>query len=380
MIIKEIKFTEVIIPGKPGTINSPALHKPLHKLSVGGSAGWSKQFDEMEKMIIELKLDNGVVGYGEFYRAQDNNVVDNIAKLLVGRSLDDFPLQNIPINYCREYDGFECAIWDAFAKSKSMRLVDLLGGQVNEKVKVGAWTGHRLVEEIGEMAKNFQAQGYETFKFKCDLEDDIPMWCQTIKDVAPGLQVILDPNERWGNLANTKRVVAPLEEVGNVYCLEDPMPRWQLQDYAILRSMTKIPIFLHVSLPYVVMAQRQYDAINAIAHQAIDGFNFNGGLAKFKELDAIASVAGMTCWHGSELDLGILEAMYVHQVAAAASCTDPSDIFGRLVREHDLLKQPIRIEGGYAYLPDNGYGLGIELDYDAIKHYQTDQRTITATS
>ena len=79
----------------------------------------------------------------------------------------------------------------------------------------------------------------------------------------------------------------------------------------------------------------------------------------------------MYSWHGSEIDLGILEAMYVHQVHAAPSCIWPSDIFGRLIRSHDLLQTPIRIEGSYAYLPQAGYGLGVELDRDAIEQYRT---------
>jgi len=92
-----------------------------------------------------------------------------------------------------------------------------------------------------------------------------------------------------------------------------------LQDYARLRTFTATPVVLHVSLPYIYLGQRPYDAINAIAHGAVDGFNFNCGLQKFRELDAIAHAANLPCWHGSEVDLGILEAMYVHSAAAARS-------------------------------------------------------------
>ena len=53
-------------------------------------------------------------------------------------------------------------------------------------------------------------------------------------------------------------------------------------------------------------------------------------------------------WHGSELDLGILEAMYLHQCAAAPSCIWPSDIFGRLIREHDLLTEPLDLQPPFA--------------------------------
>jgi muconate cycloisomerase len=65
--------------------------------------------------------------------------------------------------------------------------------------------------------------------------------------------------------------------------------------------------------------------------------------------------------------------MYLHQCAAAASCTWPSDIFGRLIREHDLLKQPLDIRPPIA-VPPAGAGLGVELNPDAVRNYQTDVR------
>ena len=65
--------------------------------------------------------------------------------------------------------------------------------------------------------------------------------------------------------------------------------------------------------------------------------------------------------------------MYLHQCAAAPSCTWPSDIFGRLIREHDLLTKPLNLKPPFATIP-TGPGLGVELDRDAIRHYQTDVR------
>src|SRR5437899_2770943 len=126
--IRKLQFTEVVVPGRPGTINSPQLNKPLHKLAIGGQAGWSVQFDEVPKLILELTLENGITGLGEFYRGHDWPTVVNMARLLLDHTLGDFPLQSLPLAWCREYDGFECAVWDAYAKAHGLRVVDLLGG------------------------------------------------------------------------------------------------------------------------------------------------------------------------------------------------------------------------------------------------------------
>ena len=190
------------------------------------------------------------------------------------------------------------------------------------------------------------------------------------------MMVILDPNERWKYPGEVRKRAEALAEIGNVLCLEDPLPRWMLNEYASLRRFASVPIVLHVSLPYVQHGQTIHDAIRALQAEAVDGFNFNGGLANFQSLAHIASAAGLPCWHGSEVDLGILEAMYVHSAAAAESCIWPSDIFGRMIREHDVLKQPLRFQPPYVYLPE-GPGLGVEPDMDAIAKYQTMKKEYT---
>jgi muconate cycloisomerase len=128
-------------------------------------------------------------------------------------------------------------------------------------------------------------------------------------------------------------------------------------------------IVLHVALPYCVHGQRAEDAVRGLIADAMDAFNFNGSMTGVVRLAALAQLAGKPCWHGSEVDLGILEAGYVHAAAASPACTWPSDIFGRLVREHDLLAAPLRFEGKHVIVP-SGPGLGVVLDDGAVEKYR----------
>ena len=369
--IQSFQFTEVIVPAKKGMISSEGINKPLHMLPVikKGSDTWSTQFDELPKLIVQMHLENGIFGLGEFYRDHNIELVKNLARQLIGVSLNDISLNKIPIGLYREHDGFECAIWDAYAKVHDLRVVDLLGGMLQEKAKIGAWSSHRRIEEIGGVVAKFAQQGFDSIKFKCDLEDDVVACCESIKKHAPNMKVIFDPNQRWENFGESKERLRALEKVGNVFCIEDPLPFWMIQDYAALREFTSIKIVRHVSLPYIYQGQRIHDIINILNHRSADGFNFNGGLSKFRQQTFIASAANMYAWHGSEIDLGILEAMYVHQVCASDCCIWPSDIFGRLIRVHDLLKTPLKIKPPYAYLPE-GSGLGVELDQEAIHKFK----------
>jgi muconate cycloisomerase len=101
----------------------------------------------------------------------------------------------------------------------------------------------------------------------------------------------------------------------------------------------------------------------------VDYFNFNGGIANFLRLADVADASGIRCWHGSEVDLGILEASYLHAAAAARNCTLPSDVFGEAVRQDDLLVEPLEIVNSRAHVPQKP-GLGIDLDLTAVEKYR----------
>ena len=374
MKILAITAHEVIVPAHPGAIESKGMNKPLHKLTVGTEDAWTIQFDELSKIILKMELEDGIIGWGELYRDADWKMVDSIAESMIGQDINSFTLQSLPFHPCREYDGFECAIWDAYAKAHGLRVVDLLGGPVREQVKVGAWSGHRRLDDVGGLAAKYFEQGFDCLKLKCDLEDDVVGWCREIKLAAPSMSVILDPNERWKTAGEARKRIYGLQEIGNMLCLEDPIPRWKLNEFSQLRRFGAVPIVLHVSLSNMAHGQRIDNAIDALQAEAVDGFNFNCGLADFQRLDHLAAAAGLPCWHGSEMDLGILEAMYVHSAAAAKSCIWPSDIFGRLIRSHDLLKVPLKITPPFVELP-TGLGLGIEPDEDAINQFQVNQKS-----
>jgi len=381
MKITRFTLTEVVVPARPDSVNSPGAEHdhPLHQLAYAGKPAWSVQFDAMPKVIVELHTDAGVMGLGEVYRGVGIDVLGPIAQSLIGHDIDTLPLQRLPIPAGRACDGFELAIVGAYAKSIRVPLHRLLGGAVRNRVRCGFWTGHRTVVDAARKAVEGKEKGFDCIKFKCGLDDPVADWCEAIKDACgPNFRVILDPNRRWETVAQTVERARRLESIGNVLCLEDPIPRWDFDGFALLRRKIDMPIAMHVSLPYLEMGQMETDAIAAIRGGCCDLFNLNGGLFGVKRMADAADLAGLPFWHGSEVDLGILEASYVHKAAACPNCTQPSDIFGRLVREHDLLTEPLAFDDtGHVQLP-GGPGLGVELDRDALARYQTNRWEITA--
>jgi L-alanine-DL-glutamate epimerase-like enolase superfamily enzyme len=217
-------------------------------------------------------------------------------------------------------------------------------------------------------------KGHKVFKFKCSDEDPVRLWTEAIRAVCgDGIRIILDPNQRWNDVDTTLRLMEGVDKK-IMLGLEDPILHADVEGFRYLRQALGIPIYRHISLPYT---QDITDMIRFVRADAVDGYNFNGSAYNSILLAEIAHLEGKPCWRGSEVDLGISEAMGLHIAAASVNCTIPSDIFGELVRADDLITVPIRFENGAAIVLQ-GEGLGVELDQEHLEKYKTGQHlTIT---
>lgn len=372
MRITGIEKIKVLVPSKPDAVNSPEVFDPMHALVLvlDGKLARQIQFDQVWKYIYRVKTDEGIEGWGESYRGVNPQVVDGIIATLIGADPMKMNLRDLPIAWSREYDGFEVAMFDLVGKKLGVPAYRLLGGAYRDFIDVDYWTARRTTADAVRKAREGYKLGFRGIKFKCNLQDDVVAWAEGVREACgPAFRIVLDPNTRFERPAEVLRFARKLEAVGNIECLEDPVPRWNLQWYRLLREKTALPIALHVALPYVELGQVLQDTIKAIQLEAVDYFNFNCGIANFVRMADIADAAGIPCWHGSEVDMGILEAAYTHACAAARNCTLRSDIFGELVREDDLIVEAIEISNGRARVPQKP-GLGVELDLQAVEKYR----------
>ena len=370
MRITGIEKIKVVVPSKPDTVNSPELRDPMHMLVLDGKPAWQVQFDQIWKYVYRVWTDEGIEGLGESYRGVNSQVVDGIIASLIGADPMKMNLRDLPIAWSREYDGFEAAMFDLVGKKLGVPTYRLLGGAYREAIDVDCWTGRRTTADAVRKAREGCEAGFHGIKFKCNLQDDVVAWAEGVRVACgPAFRIVLDPNARFERPAEVLRFARQLEAVGNIQCLEDPVPRWNLHWYRLLREKTALPIALHVALPYLELGQMLQDTVKAIQLEAVDYFNFNCGIANFVRMADVADAAGIPCWHGSEVDLGILEAAYLHACAAARNCTLRSDIFGELVREDDLILAPHEIKNGRAPVPQ-APGLGVQLDPKAVEKYR----------
>ncbi len=368
--ITRIRATPVRVPARPDSLNSLEIVEDDTTFSDKFKTGKSwTDFANQPKWIIELETASGERGIGETYRSVEESEVHQSAEALKGRDVFTLNWRELPVDSPRAYDAFESAVMDAAGRLLGVPVYQLLGGAYRDRIECSGWTGRRTPADAARKAKEAMERGHRVFKFKCSDADPVWEWCSAIQaECGESIKVLLDPNQRWHDVATTRRLLEGV--LANVmYGLEDPIARQDYDGFRTLKQELDYPLFIHISLPYRHQGQNPQDALTAISQQCCDGFNFNGPMWAFVDLAQVAALAGMTCWHGSEVDLGILEASGLHACAAASSCVIPSDIFGELVREDDLIKAPLRFEQGHALVPQ-GPGLGVELDTVALERYR----------
>lgn len=366
-IIHSIKATEVVVPAKPGSLNSEEVIDKDAAFAQKFLTGerWT-EFANQPKWILEITLKNGLVGIGETYRSASKDLLYEAMQAFVGQDVLKLNWRRLPVDDQRIYEAFETAVLDLVGRLLNVPVAQLLGGAYRDRIDCFGWTGRRTPEEAAQKAYEAMQKGHKAFKFKCSDEDPVRLWTEEIKKkCGDGIKILLDPNQRWTDVDTTLKLMEGVEK-DIMLGLEDPILHADVAGFKYLREALGIPMYRHISLPYT---QDIRDMIAFVRADAVDGYNFNGSAYHCVLLAEIAHLEGKSCWRGSEVDLGISETMGLHIAAASVNCTIPSDIFGELVREDDLIVQPIRFENGAALVPQAA-GLGVELDREALEKYK----------
>ncbi len=372
MKITSTDIWTVVVPTIPGRVQSAKF----------GPSGW----DEVPKHIIRVHTDEGVYGLGETGRGCPLENVQKMAAQIQGldprkmmlqqlpsiASLDTKPTDHYDPNRWWEsaeagptwsgYEALEMAVLDILGKVYGQPAHWFLGGAVRDRVPADYWISIQTPEEAAANTKLAVARGFHGMKLKCTADEELVERCKAIWEVAgPDFALTIDPNERFWRPTEALDLARELVKHGRVKVFEDPFPKWNQDWYHLFREHGIVPVAQHLGDPH--------DIINAIKAEAVDYLNLGGSMMQFVRNAGIAHGAGIPCWHGSGVDLGIMELSYLHAAAAARNCILGSDFVGSWTRVDDLITEGLQFEGGCAVVPDKP-GLGCELDMDALEKYR----------
>jgi muconate cycloisomerase len=375
--IQQITAHEVIVPSKPGAINSPAWLSARDR------------WDLMPIVLLEFQMDDGVTALGEVERGNTLAAIEPWLRQLPGLPLQGWSLQTLPDDWRAPTRwgllekhppalwqspspvarAVEVALLDWAGKRLNCRAVDLLGGQVQTTVAVDYWCARQTPDDLSEIVTKARALGFCGLKMKSRIGDPVVAQVKMIKQAGGhDFHLTIDPMCQWLSAADALVMLRQLEPYAENVQIEDPFPQDMPELWQRVRQVSPIPLVLHA---------RGVDILRrGLQDRFADNYNVSGQtLSEFLTLARTVEVAGFSCWHGSSLELGVMQAARLHATAAVRACVLPSDFQSHLVREHTLITWDWPYRDGQLSLPE-GPGLGVELDHSAVEHYSKHRVTL----
>ena len=333
-------------------------------------AATHERWDLVPKFIVRLRTDDGFHGVGETSRGAKRDSVEASGRALVGLDPLGINLRQIPLGDSPglAYKAMEVAVHDLVGRIRGMSLSQLLGGSCRDQVVASYWAGLQNPEYSVAAAERARDGGHGCMKIKVMHGMDVVGRLESMLKVAPDLHFIVDAMARYDDLGQVRELSRRLADL-QVICIEDPLPKDRFDWWKALREEEPTKIALHMGSMTQLLAALEADAVDIL--------NCSGGtLWEWVNMVGTAGAAGKPCWHGSGVDLGILDLSYIHVCSVAPNATIPHDILSDQLHVDDFVVEMPRREGEHVDVPTTP-GLGGELDMDAVREYLISEGEIT---
>lgn len=331
MVITNIDLYEIDAPPIPPV----AKYRPLYNL-----------------LICRIQTDEGIEGIGEL-QGRPDTLEKEVAELTGKDPLALDPLAQV--------DPFACALMDIAGQAYGIPMHRFFGEKLRDRVPVSYWSCPMKPHETAAEAEVGAKLGFTSHKLKAR-PDTIVETVRLMKEAAgPEYAVGIDPNMKFRHPHVAAKLAEELEPFGTVANFENPIWKYHLDWYRLLREKMTIPLAMHLNEPRLVLA--------ALKAECCDQFNLSGRPQDVIKAAALAEAADMPCWiQMGGLCLGILAAYSVHVQATIPNATLPCDELP-FIREIDVLGGSLVVEEGHFLVPE-GPGLGVALDIEAVERYR----------
>ena len=355
-------------------VRIPLRHKG--KLGVG-------TLDVVENVLVFLKTDEGLIGYGEaspwpVFAETPWGTKDAIDRYLAPCILNEDPLNvekllskmdTVLVGYPFAKAGIETGLLDLAGKILNQPLYKLLGGLVRDSISVSYSVANQDIKKDVQEVEWLLGQGIRKFKMKTGvlpLFKEIKRLEAVSKILPPDAQFRFDFNQglTWENAITTCR---RLEDFHPLY-MEQPLKMWNVKGMAQIAQALDTPISADESVFSI------YDCLRVVKAGAADIISIkimkHGGILRAKKIAAIAEAAGLSCYAGAMWESGIGIAASMHCTASTPNIIYGSDYYiPNFLLLDDMIQKPLKVENGYMFVPD-GPGLGVEIDMDAVNKYE----------
>ncbi len=331
------------------------------------------------RLIVELTLANGQVGYGEticlleFIEPVLVNTILPIALQYRVTNVEYFTRHVFGAGYYHHkraavmaMAAVEMAMWDALGRSTGLPLHALWGGAYRQQVAVAAYLFGTDAQALKMAAQRFLDQGYRSFKVKIGMTPETDLSnVEAVRSVVGTLDLRADVNGAW-TPGTARRMLERLRPYDLQY-IEQPLELDDLQGHVELRRVQPVPVALDES------AYTLADVGNIVRAGAADVILLDpheiGGLWQTIKAAAVAEAVGIPVTLHSGGELGFSQMAYVHLAASIPNLSIAIDS-ERSYLSDDVVTEPPCLRDGMFALPQDP-GLGVTPDLAKLQHYQT---------
>jgi L-alanine-DL-glutamate epimerase-like enolase superfamily enzyme len=340
----------------------------------GGSAGRAA-------VIIKITADNGTVGWGQAvplpkwsYETLETSVIalrEYYAPGLIGRDPTDIEgahaemdkaiapgfSTGMPISRA----GIDIALHDLAAKLRGQSIAKMWGKSDGATIPL-SWTVNVTdIADVGRVVDEGKKRGCRHFNIKVApaIDFDVAL-AREVRRLAPEAFLWADANGGY-DPETALKAARRLAEAG-VDVLESPLRPNRISGYRALKQQGALPILMDEGVVSPT------DLEEFIKLGMLDGVAMKparcGGLASCRRQIEICLDHNLL-WLGSGLtdpDISLAASLCLY---GAFGLKKPAALNGPQFLTADVLKKPLRIENGFAYIP-SGPGLGIEVEEDKV--------------
>jgi len=344
--------------------------------------------ESMPGAIVKIATNAGIVGWGEASpwsvftgtaEANASGIHHYLRPLLVGA--DPLRVSSLMrqidktlVGHTEGKAAIEMALLDIAGKRLGAPVAQLLGGYYRSHVPLSVSIANPDFAEDLAFAKRLVAQGVNIFKVKTGFsthQEDLRRLERLRSDLPASVDLRVDYNQGldpWDAIRLLKDV-----EAFRPTFIEQPVKRDQRAAMAAITRAIDTPIMADESV------FSPAEAIDMVRGEIADLVSIkimkSGGIARGREIAAIAEAAGITAYGGTMFEGGLAIAAGLHMVAATPNIALGAEFYtSTWVMGVEILKTPIVIEKGSTRVP-TGPGLGVEVDEDSVRrisvaHYE----------
>jgi L-alanine-DL-glutamate epimerase-like enolase superfamily enzyme len=304
--------------------------------------------------VIRLSTDAGITGFGETILYYNwGRVSDASIAKVRGRNAADF-LGDDSLG-----PGLQMAIYDVVGKALDVPVSTLIGPRVREWCPIAWWNTKMPPAELAAEAREAVAAGYAFHKFKPRPWFDVYEQVEAITAATPDHYLLdLDWNGMLVTAADAIPVLRELDKSPRVAIYETPIPHYDIDGYAQMRSKIARPLAAHLKAHPFHSWMRQ---------EAVDGFVVERGINEMARQGALCAEYGKNFWL-QMVGTGITTALCAHIGSVLSHARWPA-VTAMNNYADDLLVEPLLIQDGYAKAPD-APGLGVVVDEEALERYR----------